>query len=102
MSDKIIVSNRGALKAKYEASGLAAIRKAVDDLIAADKKRGYVTRLIYHDDAVAMKKLGAKAMDGATDYRAAKTAIDRVFEKLQPAYLLILGAPDVIPHQNLT
>jgi hypothetical protein len=102
MTDKIIVSSRGALTAKYKASGLAAIRKALDSLIAADKKRGFVTRLIYLDDAAAMKRLGAKAMGGVTDYRGAKTAIDRVCAKLQPAYLMILGAPDVVPHQNLT
>lgn len=101
MDDKVIVTHRGALTAKYGAAGFATIRKAVGALVAADKARGIETRVVYLDDAVAMKKLGAKTLGSAADCRAAKTAVDRVFKVLVPDYLMILGAPDVIPHQDL-
>ena len=55
MDDKIIVSNRAALMAKYAGVGATKIKKAVGDLIAADAKRGIKSRLVYLDDAPAMK-----------------------------------------------
>jgi hypothetical protein len=56
MDDKIIVSNRSVLTAKYGAAGLVKIKKSVDVLIAADDKRGINSRLVYLDDAASMKK----------------------------------------------
>lgn len=101
MDDKIIVTHREALKGKYGTKGFAKIRAALTALIAADKKRGFKTRVVYLDDAAAMKRLRAKALVDNTNCRAAKDAIDGVFKKLKPDYLMILGAPDVVPHQDL-
>ena len=58
MDDKVIVTNRAALTAKYGASGVKKINAAVAALVAADAKRGVKTRLLHLDDAAAMKKLG--------------------------------------------
>lgn len=101
MDDKIIVTHRAALTAKYGAKGLAAIRAAVNALIAADAKRGLKTKLIFLDDAVTMKRLRAKPLTGTSNPRGAKVAIDGIFAALNPDYLMILGAPDVVPHQDL-
>jgi hypothetical protein len=101
MDDKIIVTNRGALTRKYGAKGLAAIRKALSGLIAEDKKRGIKTAVLYLDDGPAMKKLGAKPVSSPTAVRETKNAIDKIYASLQPDYVLILGAPDVVPHQDL-
>ncbi|MEK6302111.1 MAG: hypothetical protein AABO41_15485 [Acidobacteriota bacterium] len=101
MDDKIIVTNLGRLKAKYGLSGAAKIKAAVKKLAAADKLRGLDTRLIALDDAAAMKKLKAPPVTKAADPKQNKEAIDAVCKKLSPDYLVILGAPDVIPHQDL-
>ena len=101
MDDKIIVSNLSALKAKYKTSGVSKIKKACDDLIAADKKRDLATRVIYLDDAKAMKKVGGTAVTNPKDARQNKRAIDAIFNKLRPDYLMILGSIDVIPHQDM-
>jgi hypothetical protein len=101
MNDKVILSNRSALQAKYGSKGLAAVRKALTALLAADKKRGIKSSVVYLDNAAAMKKLGGQAVQNATDPRENKAAIDAVYEALNPDYLLILGAPDVVPHQDL-
>ena len=101
MDDKIIVSNLSALKAKYKTSGVSKIKKACDDLIAADKKRDLATRVIYLDDAKAMQKLGGAAVTNPKDARQNKRAIDAIFKKLRPDYLLILGSIDIIPHQDM-
>jgi hypothetical protein len=100
-SIKLIVSNRAALLRKYKTSGLASIRKAVAALAKADKARGIKTQLLFLDDAAAMKALAAPAVKTAAGPREIKAAIDAVCKALQPAWLMILGAPDVLPHQDL-
>lgn len=102
MDDKIIVSNRAALTAKYGKKGLTAIGAALNKLKAADKKRGLVTRVVYLDDVASMTKLGGKAVSNARDPRQAKAAVDAVFKALAPDYLMILGSVDVVPQQDLT
>lgn len=102
MDDKLIVSNRSALKTKYGAAGFAVVQKAVRALIAADQQRGIRSRLVYLDDAAAMKKLKGPPVTEAASPKQAKAAIDAVFRATDPEYLMILGAPDVVPLQDLT
>jgi hypothetical protein len=100
MDDKVIVTNLSALRSKY-GKGLPKIEAAIKRLIAADKKRGLSTKLVALDDAVTMKKLKAPPVTNAGDFKQNKQAIDGVYRALMPDYLLILGANDVVPHQNL-
>ena len=101
MDDKIIVTNRGALQAKYGAAGYRDIVSAVAALTAADKARGIVTRLVAIDDKAQMKRCRGKAVTDRKSASQNKRAIDAVFKALDPDYLLILGSIDVIPHQDL-
>src|SRR5512145_948652 len=101
MDDKIIVTNRSALTMKYGSKGLATIRTALRALIAADKKRGIQSRVVYLNDRAAMKRIGGKPVTTPADPRENKEAIDALFKSLTPDYLMILGAPDVVPHQDL-
>lgn len=100
--DKIIVSNRSALVAKYGSAGATQIIDAVKALIAADATRGIKSRLVFLDDAKVMKGLKAPVVNKAGDARQNKAAIDAIFRTADPEYLMILGSRDVIPHQNLT
>ena len=86
---------------KYGRQGVAKIRQALRALSAADGKRGIKTRVVYLDDAKVMKKLGGKPVANAVDPRENKQAIDGIFTSINPDYLMILGAPDVVPHQDL-
>ena len=101
MDDKVIVTNLTALTQKYGSSGVKKIKAAVKKLIAADKKRGLKTTLIALDDAASMKKLGAPHVSKSKDPKQNKLAIDGVYKKLAPDYLMILGSIDVVPHQDL-
>lgn len=101
MDDKVIVTNRSALMKKYGRQGVAKIRQAIRAGSVADKKRGIKTRVVYLDDAKAIKKLGGKPVMNAADPRENKQAIDGIFTSINPDYLVILGAPDVVPHQDL-
>ncbi|MGH9276594.1 MAG: hypothetical protein ACRD12_00565 [Acidimicrobiales bacterium] len=95
--DKVIVTNQGAIEAKY-GERAAEVFNAVDELIAADDKRGLRTALVAIDDNGAMSELTAPAVTDATDAEQAKVAIDGIFRALTPDYLMILGSVDVIPH----
>jgi len=101
MDDKIIVSNRSALTAKYKAAGVKRIQAAVSALIDADAERGIKSRLVYLDDAAAMRRFRARAVIDCTSARQNKDAVDAIFRKANPEYLMILGAPDVVPHQDM-
>ena len=101
MDDKVIVTNRAAMLRKYGAKGVAAVEKALKALLSADGKRGIRSRVVFLDDAATMKKLKGKPVTNASDPRQAKAAVDAVFRALDPDYLMILGAPDVVPHQDL-
>ena len=100
--DKVIVTNVAALKEKYGAQGYALIEKRIEALITADKQRGLVTALIPLDDKTAMKALAASAVTRASDPAQNKQPIDGVYKALAPDYVVILGAIDVVPHQDLT
>ena len=99
MDDKIIVTNQGRLAKKYGST--TAIDKELKAMIAADKKRGIATAVVHLDDAVEMKTFGGKAVTSAKSASQNKAAIDAVFKKTDPDYLMILGATDVIPHVPL-
>jgi hypothetical protein len=102
MDDKIIVSNRTALTAKYGSNGLKKIRRAITDLIDADGRRGIRSRLVYLDEAAAMRRFRGGAVTDPADPRQNKDAIDAIFRAANPEYLMILGAPDVVPHQDMS
>lgn len=100
-SKKIIVTNIKAIRSKHGNSGWNSIQKAVNDLIDKDANRGISTSLIGMDLQSHMKKINASAVRDHQDPKQNKTAIDAVHESLQPDYIMILGAPDIVPHQPL-
>lgn len=100
-SRKVVVSNKSALRAKYRNSGWKKIEAALGALVAADAKRGIDTEIVFLDMKRAMKGLGAPAVSDAAEPEQDKRAIDAVAAAREPAYLMILGAPDVVAHQSL-
>jgi hypothetical protein len=101
--DKVIVTHKAAMKAKY-AAGAAAIDSAVKRLIVADQARGLMTIDVDLSSPVHARKYGFKAIPLAVvlDAKKHKEAIDTIVLKLQnPAYLMLLGSVDLIPHVPL-
>ena len=101
MADKVIVSNRAALTAKYGDAGFKKINSALKKLVAADKDRDLTTKVVFLDDSADMTPLGAPVVGNASNKAQNKAAIDGIFQALTPDYLMILGSVDVIPHQDL-
>ena len=99
--DKVIVTNVSALKVKY-AEKYPAVAAAIRRLIQADLARGLRTILIAIDSPSDMQRVKGHSVSSSTDERGAKKAIDAIYTHYRPDYLLLLGAPDVIPHVRLT
>jgi hypothetical protein len=53
------------------------------------------------DDAATMVQLNTVQVIKATDPKQNKVAIDAVYQKFAPQYIMIMGAIDIIPHQDL-
>jgi hypothetical protein len=102
-ADKVVVTNFARLKEKYGASGVTTIRQAVKNLIDADDKRGLRTVLVDLSSSTEMKKYRTPAVPlaKAQDPKSNKRSIDGVYKYFKPAYLMLLGSIDVIPHQDL-
>lgn len=99
-ADKIIIGNDAALKAKYGQQARD-IHKSIATLIAADQKRGLSSKYVAVDDPSLTKPLGVNPAKPG-DEKAHKDAVDAVYKKYQPDYIVLLGSPDIVPHITLT
>jgi Peptidase family C25 len=99
---KVIVTHRAAATRKYGATGWRRIRHAVTLLAAADKARGITTRFLALDSAADAKKVGGTKVSLVADSQGVKALIDRVYASWGPAYLVLLGGPDLVPQVALT
>jgi hypothetical protein len=100
--DKVVVANRAGMDAKYGAPGLAVIDAALQRLIAADAARGLATSIIDIDDKKQMAAVSGAPIINAKDQAGAKRAVDAIYTKLNPDYILLLDGPDVVPHIALS
>ncbi|TND03496.1 MAG: hypothetical protein FD123_3917 [Bacteroidetes bacterium] len=98
--DKIIVTNKSALRKKYGVN-FSLVENSLANFIAADAARGMTTKLVYLDDAT-VKKYGAVPVRSASNGHQNKDTVDKIFRYFKPDYLLLLGARDVVPHIKLT
>jgi len=98
--DKIIITNMGALREKYGKS-MPRIERAMKRLVEADEKRGLNTKVVAVDSTDDMKVVQDQAVTDKDDQKQVKAAADAIFKFYRPDYMMILGAPDIIPHQDL-
>jgi hypothetical protein len=93
---KVIITHRGAAQAKYGPAGWSKIRQGLTTLATADKARGITTRLLALDVAADAKKAQATKVQTPADSAAIKAFIDQVYATWNPAYLVLLGGPELI------
>ena len=97
---KLVVTNEAALRRLY-GKRISIVRSAVRDLRAADKRRGIATRYIRLDSTQDAKRCRFRRVTRHLDEPAVKAAIDHLCRILSPRYVMILGGPDIVPHQTL-
>ena len=98
---KVILINKSASVKKYGKTSWKKIETALNKLVGADKKRNVISVVFAVDSKSQMKKVGGKPVTKSSSARQVKYAIDAIFRSMQPHYLMILGAPDLIPHVKL-
>lgn len=96
---KLVVTNKKNLVSKYGPL-VAKIETLIGKLKKADKAKGLDTKIVYVDDAASCKAAGIKRLKSFTDADY-KKAVDDLYKKLVPAYIVILGAGDVFPFQQI-
>ena len=97
---KLIVTNEAALRRLY-GKKISLVRSAIRDLRAADKRRGIDTRFIRLDSRQDANRCRFRRVARTHDERAVKDAVDHLWRLIKPRYLMILGGPDIVPHQTL-
>ena len=97
---KVLITSKNKLQFKYGKNFLN-LEDLFSKLIAADAKKGIETKLIYVDDEASAAKAGVKPIQIINE-KNSKKIVDDIAKKLSPAYILLLGADDVIPFQCIT
>jgi len=96
---KVIISSKKNLQTKY-GNKFQTVEKMLADLVKADIKREITTQIVYIDDPVTAKKAGITVVSSVTR-QSAKKAVDGIYKKLKPAYIVLFGAQDVFPFQEI-
>lgn len=96
---KVIISSKKNLLSKY-GNQFQAVNKLLVGLVKSDSKRGITTQIIYIDDSASASAAGIIAVNSVTR-QTAKNSVDAICKKLSPAYIVLFGADDVFPFQEL-
>lgn len=96
---KIIVSAETTLALKY-GKNMTRIKRLLQALKRADKKRGIATMVAYIDDRASAKSAGIRVVKNI-NARDCKKAVDDLYKKHVPDYLVIAGSQDIFPFQEL-
>ncbi len=104
---KLSVTVKRHLENKYDPASLTKIKTAIEDWIKADDtKRGIQTVHVAVDDSAEMLEVWHKYFPKAPRVRPVsgkvtpvkiKRAIDDLWERLKPKYLVLFGGDDIVP-----
>ena len=97
---KFIITSKTNLQKKYQKS-FPAVVALLNKLKKADKARKIATEIIFVDDVTSMKKFKVKKASSLSP-RECKRAVDRLFVRWSPAYIVIFGSQDIFPFQDLS
>lgn len=96
---KLVVSSKKNLEFKY-GKKISQVNQLLNQLKAADKKKNLDTRIVFIDDAASTKAAGITPVKAITP-KACKDVVDGLYKKYIPAYIVILGAQDIFPFQEI-
>lgn len=99
-ADKVILSHRGNIEAKYGRK-TSRILNALKRLKLASVKAGLKTEVIFLDDPEIMKRYKATPITNPDSQEQFKHSIDQLYDCCEPDYIVLAGAQDIIPFQLL-
>ena len=94
---KLSVTVKCHLERKYDAAALKQINTAIKSWIKADANRGIHTVHVAVDDSAAMRTRGVRPVSGKATPRKIKRAVDDLWKRLAPDYLVLFGGADIVP-----
>src|ERR1700761_2686477 len=97
---KLIVSCKGPLTLKYGAANVQQVDALLAKLATADKAKNLTTKIVYIDDPASAAKAGISVYPSTTE-KDCKDAVDALYAKLKPDYILLFGAQDIVPFVTL-
>jgi len=97
---KLIISCKTPLTLKYGAAGFKNVNALLAKLAAADKKKGLTTKIVYIDDPASAQKAGITVVASTTE-KDCKDAVDALYTKLKPDYIVLFGAQDIVPFVSI-
>jgi len=98
-SIKYIITSKKNLQLKY-GNKFSTIEKLLAKMVKEDAKKNFDTRILYVDDATSARRAGVKPVKALT-LRECKRVVDELYKKRAPVYLVLLGAQDVFPFQEI-
>ena len=97
---KLIISCKNPLTLKYGAANFKKVDALLAKLAAADKKKNLSTKIVYIDDPASASKAGIPVFASTTE-KDCKNAVDALYSKLKPDYILLFGAQDILPFVSI-
>ena len=96
---KLIISCKKPLTSKYGAD-LKKVDALLAKLAAADKSKAITTKIVYIDDPASAAKAGI-SVAASNSEKDCKNAVDALYKKLKPDYILLFGAQDIVPFVSI-
>jgi hypothetical protein len=101
LTSMAVITNFNCLHKKY-GEYVEAIRAQLALFEDSLRSRGIFCQVVDISDDATMSSIGAAAVPDISDEESTKKAIEATCEILNPAYITLIGGPDVVCHQNLT
>lgn len=99
---KLIITNKFQLENKYGLLGSSIIIARLNDLIITDEVRAIKSKLVFVDEPQLLNVFENYInVSEANTEKENKIAINTLCQHYKPTYLLIIGAQDIVPFQNL-
>lgn len=99
MTTKIILTVKSTLQGKY-GKDFPALEKLFQNLIQSDQTKALHTELVYIDDAATATQYNFPVLKSNNE-KDFKDIFDQIFSSKTPDYIVIFGAQDVFPFQQL-
>jgi hypothetical protein len=98
--NKLIISHRGNILSKY-GSKAPKILGLLEKFRKAARKQQMTASLVFLDDDSMKSQYGIDKVINGTDPQQFKDAVDKLYQKIDPDYIVLIGAQDIIPFQPL-
>lgn len=96
---KLLITSKKNLAFKY-GKNFSKVNALLNQLKKADKQKDFNTKIVFIDDDASCKAAGIKKVS-MINAKECKRVVDDLYKKHIPVYIVLLGAQDVFPFQEI-